>query len=123
MCRGRWEDHVRQRPPRRVNEIVLGKRGITADTALRLAAFFGTSEGFWLGLQSDYDLEEARQGIRKELVGIEEARAKYTAEMRIRLTDAQRSELDHRLADDDAFPDDVVSWDEVKISIRARLGR
>jgi len=44
-------------PPRRVNEIVLGKRSITADTALRLATFFGTSEGFWLGLQADCDLE------------------------------------------------------------------
>jgi addiction module HigA family antidote len=46
-------------PPRRVNEIVLGKRAITADTALRLARFFGTSEKFWMGLQADYDLEEA----------------------------------------------------------------
>ena len=46
-------------PPRRVNEIVLGKRTITADTALRLARFFGTSEKFWMGLQADYDLEEA----------------------------------------------------------------
>lgn len=64
-------------PPRRINEIVLGKRGITADTALRLAAFFGTSEGFWLGLQSDYDLEEARAGIAKDLVRVEQARAAY----------------------------------------------
>jgi len=47
-------------PPRRINEIVLGKRGITADTALRLARYFGTTEKFWLGLQDDYDLEEAR---------------------------------------------------------------
>jgi len=46
-------------PPRRINEIVLGKRIITADTALRLARFFGTSEKFWMGLQADYDLEEA----------------------------------------------------------------
>ena len=51
-------------PPRRINEIVLGKRGITADTALRLAKHFGTSEQFWMGLQADYDLEEARRGIR-----------------------------------------------------------
>jgi antitoxin HigA-1 len=64
-------------PPRRVNEIVLGKRAITADTALRLAAFFGTSEGFWLGLQADYDLEEARGGIDKELMRVEQARAVY----------------------------------------------
>lgn len=41
------------------NEIVLGKRTITADTSLRLARFFGTSEKFWMGLQADYDLEEA----------------------------------------------------------------
>lgn len=50
-------------PPRRINEIVLGKRGITADTALRLSRAFGTSEGFWMGLQADYDLEEARKLI------------------------------------------------------------
>ena len=50
-------------PPRRINEIVLGKRGISADTALRLAAAFGTSERFWLGLQADYDLEEARRAL------------------------------------------------------------
>ena len=48
-------------PPRRVNEIVLRKRSITADTAIRLARYFGTSEKFWMGLQADYDLEEARQ--------------------------------------------------------------
>jgi addiction module HigA family antidote len=47
-------------PPRRINEIVQGKRAISADTALRLARYFGTSEGFWMGLQADYDLEEAR---------------------------------------------------------------
>ena len=50
-------------PPRRINEIVLGKRGISADTALRLAAAFGTSERFWLGLQADYDLKEARHAL------------------------------------------------------------
>lgn len=48
-------------PPRRINEIVLGKRSITADTAVRLAAALGTSERFWLGLQADYDLEEAHR--------------------------------------------------------------
>jgi addiction module HigA family antidote len=46
-------------PPRRINEVVLGKRGITADTALRLARYFGTSAQFWLGLQMDYDLDVA----------------------------------------------------------------
>lgn len=48
-------------PPRRINEIVLGKRSITADTAVRLAAAFGTSERFWLGLQADFDLEQAHR--------------------------------------------------------------
>lgn len=43
--------------PRRINEIVLQKRRITADTALRLARYFGTSPQFWLGLQTDYDLD------------------------------------------------------------------
>ncbi len=52
-------------PPRRINEIVLGKRGISADTALRLAEAFGTSERFWMGLQADYDLEEARRALTK----------------------------------------------------------
>lgn len=50
-------------PPRRVNEIVLGKRGISADTAIRLAKAFGTSERFWVGLQADFDLEEARRAM------------------------------------------------------------
>ena len=44
-------------PARRINEIVLGKRRITADTALRLAQYFGTTAKFWLGLQADYDLD------------------------------------------------------------------
>jgi len=55
-------------PPRRINEIVLGKRAITADTALRLARFFGTSESFWMGLQADYDLEEARCRLGDRLI-------------------------------------------------------
>ena len=66
-------------PPRRINEIILGKRGITADTALRLAAFFGTSEGFWLGLQADYDLEEARALIGEDLLRVEQTSAEYRA--------------------------------------------
>jgi antitoxin HigA-1 len=57
-------------PLRRINEIVLGKRGFTADTALRLAVAFGTSGGFWLGLQADYDLEEAREAIKGQLKDI-----------------------------------------------------
>ena len=45
--------------PRRINEIVLERRAITADTTIRLALYFGTSETFWMGLQYDYELEEA----------------------------------------------------------------
>jgi addiction module HigA family antidote len=54
-------------PPRRINEIVHGKRGVTADTALRLARFFGTSERFWLNLQSRYDLELQRDRLGESL--------------------------------------------------------
>lgn len=50
-------------PPRGINEIVLGKRGITADTAVRLAAALGTSERFWLGLQADDELEQAHRAL------------------------------------------------------------
>ena len=53
--------------PRRVNEIVLGKRAITADTAVRLARALVASEGFWMGLQADYDLEEARALLGEDL--------------------------------------------------------
>ena len=51
-------------PPRRINEIVHGKRGISADTALRLSRYFGTSERFWINLQSHYDLE-----VQKDKLG------------------------------------------------------
>ena len=54
-------------PPRRINEIVLEKRGITADTALRLARYFGTSAELWTGLQADYDLRLARQEKEKQI--------------------------------------------------------
>lgn len=57
-------------PPRRINEIVQGKRAITADTDLRLSRFFGVSEGFWLGLQADHDLMARRREIAAELEGI-----------------------------------------------------
>ena len=50
-------------PARRINEIVLGKRAITADTALRLGRFFGMSPQFWLGLQMDYDLDVAEDKL------------------------------------------------------------
>jgi addiction module HigA family antidote len=48
-------------PPRRINEIVLGKRAITADTSIRLGRYFGVSHGFFLGLQTDFDLMEAER--------------------------------------------------------------
>ena len=54
-------------PPRRINEIVLGKRSMTADTDLRLARYFGLSEGFFLGLQADYDLMKKRREISDDL--------------------------------------------------------
>ncbi|MGH9229333.1 MAG: HigA family addiction module antitoxin [Acidimicrobiales bacterium] len=50
-------------PPRRINEIVHGKRRISADTALRLARYFGTSERFWMNLQARYDLEAERDRL------------------------------------------------------------
>lgn len=58
-------------PPRRINEIVLGKRAITADTALRLAKAFGTSAEFWMNLQASYDLEETAKAIAPVLDGVE----------------------------------------------------
>jgi addiction module HigA family antidote len=54
-------------PARRIHEIVLGKRGITADTALRLARYFETTEQFWLNLQTHYDLEVARDRLGDRL--------------------------------------------------------
>jgi antitoxin HigA-1 len=54
-------------PPHRINEIVLGKRAITADTDLRLARYFGVSEGFFLGLQADYELMQRRRQIGDKL--------------------------------------------------------
>ena len=62
-------------PPRRINEIVLGKRAITADTALRLAHYFGTSEQFWMVLQASFDLEEARHKLGARLKQLERAAA------------------------------------------------
>ncbi len=59
-------------PPRRINEIVHGERAITADTDLRLSRAFGTSEGFWLGLQTDYDLEKKRKDINQKLKKIKQ---------------------------------------------------
>ncbi len=56
--------------PRRINELVLGKRSVTADTDLRLARYFGVSDGFFLGLQADFDLMERRRQIETDLMGI-----------------------------------------------------
>ncbi|NJC57889.1 HigA family addiction module antitoxin [Brevibacterium marinum] len=57
-------------PPRRINEIVHGKRGITADTAIRLARYFGTSEEFWMNLQSNYELRLERRALRDKVAAI-----------------------------------------------------
>ena len=53
--------------PRRINEIVHGKRAVTADTALRLSRFFGNSASFWLGLQMDYDLDVASDALASRI--------------------------------------------------------
>jgi len=57
-------------PPRRINEIVHGKRGITADTAIRLARYFGTSAEFWMNLQSNYELRILRRTLRDKVAAI-----------------------------------------------------
>ncbi len=57
-------------PPRRINEIVHGKRGITADTAIRLARYFGTSEEFWMNLQSNYELRLKRRALKNTVAAI-----------------------------------------------------
>ena len=57
-------------PPRRINEIVHGKRGITADTAIRLARYFGTSEELWMNLQSNYELRLQRRALRDKVAAI-----------------------------------------------------
>ncbi len=63
-------------PPRRINEIVHGKRAVTADTALRLARFFGTSDRFWLNLQTRFDLEVEKDKLGKLLESQVEVLAK-----------------------------------------------
>lgn len=63
-------------PQTRISEIVKGKRRITADTALRLGKYFGTSAKFWLGLQNDYDLEDSENLLAKELTEIPGAEKK-----------------------------------------------
>lgn len=61
-------------PQTRISEILKGNRRITADTALRLARYFGTSPKFWMGLQDDYDLEEEMRAKQKEIAGIPRAK-------------------------------------------------
>ncbi|GAB4357918.1 MAG: HigA family addiction module antitoxin [Methylohalobius crimeensis] len=58
-------------PQRRIGEIVAGKRSITPDTGLRLSRFFGMSDGFWVGLQTDYDMAVARESMRDVLAHIQ----------------------------------------------------
>ena len=58
-------------PPRRINEIVHGKRGISADTAVRLARYFGTSAEFWMNLQSHYELRLERRALREQIEAIQ----------------------------------------------------
>jgi addiction module HigA family antidote len=62
-------------PARRINEIVHGNRAITADTALRLGAYFGTDAQSWLNLQTHYDTESAREAMQETLARISERRA------------------------------------------------
>src|SRR5450759_2389987 len=62
-------------PPRRINEIVHGKRRVTADTALRLARYFGTTDRFWLNLQTRFDLEVEKDHLGNALDGIEPLKA------------------------------------------------
>jgi addiction module HigA family antidote len=57
-------------PPRRINQLVHGRRAVSADTDLRLARYFGVSEGFFLGLQADYDLMQRKREIGAELAAI-----------------------------------------------------
>ncbi len=59
-------------PQTRLSEIIKGKRKVSADTALRLSKYFGNSAQFWLGLQSDYDLEQERQTIERDLNRIQQ---------------------------------------------------
>jgi addiction module HigA family antidote len=64
-------------PQTRVSQIIKGKRRITADTALRLASYLGTTAKFWLGLQADYDIEEERESKKDILVRIKKNAPKY----------------------------------------------
>ena len=72
-------------PPRRINEIIHGKRGITADTAVRLAFYFGGSAVYWLHLQAEYEIEKVRQNISIQLSTIQPAPPTETANSTINL--------------------------------------
>lgn len=73
-------------PPRRINEIVHGKRGISADTALRLSRYFGLSERFWMNIQSRYDLEIEKDKLEDRL---EEEVKVFNAETELALAEAK----------------------------------
>ncbi len=64
-------------PQRRIGQIVAGKRSLTVDTGLRLSRFFGTSDGFWVGLQIDYDIAQANDTLSDVLSRIHQARRVY----------------------------------------------
>lgn len=66
-------------PQRRIGEIVSGKRSVTADTGLRLSRFFGTSEGFWTGLQDDHDRAVAKDALAGTLADIEPWKQRHAA--------------------------------------------
>ena len=68
-------------PPRRINEIVLGKRAISADTSVRLAYYFGNSASYWMHIQAEYDLERAREKIG---IGLSVIQALHMDEVRLR---------------------------------------
>jgi addiction module HigA family antidote len=65
-------------PPRRINEIVQGKRGISTDTALRLAVFFGTDAQSWINLQTHYDTEQTKETLAETLARIKPFQSKLT---------------------------------------------
>ena len=81
-------------PPRRINEIVLGKRAVTADTALRFAHYLGTSEQFWMTLQASFDLEEARGKLGRRLEKLEQATFKDMAHEREDWSDLEGTTAD-----------------------------
>jgi len=66
-------------PQRRIGEIVSGKRSVTADTGLRLSRFFGTSEGFWTGLQDDHDRAVAKEALADTLADISPWKQRHAA--------------------------------------------